>query len=208
MSAVLNPPRFASSEDFLAWEEQQPVRYEYVDGEVYAMVGTRAWHNIIAGNAYIWLRQWAHGGRCRVYMNDHKLQIDVSGDHLYPDLMVTCDPRDDPADEDRFIRFPWLVVEVLSDSTAAFDRGRKFELFRSIETVTHYLLIEQSRPHVDLFFKNPQDQWVLKPLALDDAIEIERLGQPWLVTSLYEAVDFSVAGRSVVAPPPLPDPGR
>jgi Uma2 family endonuclease len=141
-------------------------------------------------------------------MGDHKLQINASGDHLYPDLMVTCDPRDNPGDEDRFIRFPWLVVEVLSDSTAAFDRGRKFELFRSIDTLTHYLLIEQSRPHADLFFKNPQDQWVLKPLGPNDAIEIERLGQPWPVASLYEAVDFAVAGRSVVVPPPLPNPGR
>jgi Uma2 family endonuclease len=208
MSAVLKPPRFANAEEYLAWEEQQPGRYEYVDGEVYAMVGTRAWHSIVVGNAHVWLWHWARGGPCRVYMGDHKLQINASGDHLYPDLMVTCDPRDNPGDEDRFIRFPWLVVEVLSDSTAAFDRGRKFELFRSIDTLTHYLLIEQSRPHADLFFKNPQDQWVLKPLGPNDAIEIERLGQPWPVASLYEAVDFAVAGRSVVVPPPLPNPGR
>jgi Uma2 family endonuclease len=205
MSAVLKPPRFANAEDYLAWEELQPDRHEYVDGEVYAMVGTRAWHNIIAGNAYVWLWQWARGGRCRVYMNDHKLQVDASGDHFYPDLMVTCDARDNPGEEDRFIRYPWLVVEVLSDSTAAFDRGRKFELYRTIETVTHYLLIEQSRPHADLFFKNAQDQWVLQPMSLGDLIPIDRLGQPWPISTLYEGVDFAVAGRSV--PPPVPDPG-
>ena len=208
MSAALKPPRFASAEEYLAWEELQPEKHEYVDGEVYAMVGTRAWHNIIAGNAYVWLRQWARGGPCRVYMNDHKLQVNASGDHLYPDLMVTCDPRDNPGDEDRFIRYPWLVVEVLSDSTAAFDRGRKFELFRTIGTVTHYLLIEQSRPHADLFFKNAQDQWVLQPLSLDDVIQIDRLGQSWPVATLYEDVDFAVAGRSVALPPPVPDPAR
>ena len=172
------------------------------------MVGTRAWHNIIAGNAYLWLRQWLRGGPCRVYINDHKLQLSESGDHLYPDVMVTCDPRDSPGDEDRFIRHPWLVLEVLSDSTAAYDRGRKFEVYRGIEALTHYLLIEQDRPHADLFFKNPQGQWVLQPLTITDVMQIDQLGRPWPVASLYDEVDFSLASRSVVVPPPLPEAGR
>jgi Uma2 family endonuclease len=208
MSAVLKPPRFANAEEFLAWEDSQPERHEYVGGEVYAMVGARAWHNIIAGNAYLWLRQWCRGGPCRVYMSDLKLQVSASGDHLYPDLMVTCDARDNPKDEDRFIRHPWLVAEVLSDSTAAYDRGLKFELYRSVDSVTHYLLIEQGRPHVDLFFKNPQGQWVLQPLALGDTIQIDALGQPWTVASLYEDVDFGSAVRPAGMPPPLPDSAR
>jgi len=208
MSAVLKPPRFANAEEYLAWDELQPGRHEYVGGEVYAMVGTRAWHNIIAGNAYVWLRQVLRGGPCRVYITDHKLQVSEAGDHLYPDVMVTCDPRDQPGAEDRFIRHPWLVVEVLSDSTAAYDRGRKFELYRTIDTLTHYLLIEQDRPHADLFFKNPQGQWVLQPMADTDEMLIEQLGSPWPVSGLYDEVDFSLASRSVAIPPPLPDPGR
>ena len=143
-----------------------------------------------------------------MYINDHKLQLSESGDHLYPDVMVTCDPRDSPGDEDRFIRHPWLVLEVLSDSTAAYDRGRKFEVYRGIEALTHYLLIEQDRPHADLFFKNPQGQWVLQPLTITDVMQIDQLGRPWPVASLYDEVDFSLASRSVVVPPPLPEAGR
>ncbi|MDH4393525.1 MAG: Uma2 family endonuclease [Aquabacterium sp.] len=208
MSAVLKPPRFANAEEYLAWEELQPGRHEYVDGEVYAMVGARLTHNTISLNACMWLRQALKGRPCRVYGLEAKLQISESGDHLYPDVMVTCDPRDRDTAEDHFVRHPWLVVEVLSDSTAAYDRGRKFELYRGIGTLTHYLLVEQSRPHAELFFKNPLGQWVLQPLALPDAMQMDTLGQPWPVASLYEDVDFVPVARPAGMPQPLPDPGR
>lgn len=208
MSAVLKPPRFANAEEYLAWEEQQPGKNEYVDGEVYAMVGARLSHNTISLNAYTWLRQVLRGKPCRPFALDTKLQIATAGEHLYPDVMVTCDARDLDGTEDRFIRYPWLVLEVLSDSTAAYDRGLKFELYRSLDTLTHYLLVEQDRAHADLFFKSGAGQWVLQPLSPGDALQIERLGQPWPVASLYDDVAFSPAGRAAGMPPPVPDPGR
>lgn len=208
MGAVLKPPRFANAEEYLAWEAQQPGKNEYVDGEVYAMVGARLTHNTISLNAYSWLRRALKGAPCRPFALDTKLQLAASGEHLYPDVMVTCDSRDLNGAEDRFIRHPWLVVEVLSDSTAAYDRGLKFELYRGLDTLTHYLLVEQARPHAELFFKTPAGQWVLQPLLLNDALQIERLGQPWPVASLYEDVDFPPAGRAAGMPPPLPDPDR
>ncbi len=191
MSAVLNIPRFANAEAYLAWEELQPERHEYVGGEIYAMTGARATHNLIEGNAYAWLRQVMRGSPCRVYLEGLKLHINAAGDYLYPDLMVTCDPRDRQPGEDRFISHPWLVAEVLSDSTAAYDRGHKFELYRRIDTLTHYLLIEQTRPYAELFFKNADGLWVLQPLQGGDAIQIDRLGQPWPVASLFDDVDFT-----------------
>ena len=200
MSAVFKTPRFADAEAYLAWEDLQPERHEYVDGEIYAMTGARVKHNLISGNAYVWLRQTLRGSSCSVFSDGLKLQVNLNGDYLYPDLMVTCDPRDVGPEEDRFISHPWLIAEVLSDSTAAYDRGRKFELYRSIDTLTHYLLIEQSRPYAELFFKNQQGLWVLQPLQADGLIPIERLGQPWPVASLFEGVDFS----SPPTPPPAP----
>ena len=191
MRAVMSSPRFADAQAYLAWEELQPERHEYVDGEVYAMTGALAPHNFISGNAYVWLRQALRGSPCSVFIDSHKLRINAQGDFLYPDVMVTCDSRDRRPEEQRFISHPWLIAEVLSDSTAAYDRGRKFELYRSIASLTHYLLIEQDRPHADLFFKNEQGQWVLQALTADDAIEIERLGQPWPVATLFEEVDFT-----------------
>ena len=207
MSAVLNTPRFADAEAFLAWEELQPERHEYVSGEVYAMTGVRVAHNDINFNAVGFLRQVLKGTPCKVFGIDLKLQVSPNGDHLYPDLMVTCDPRDLRSSEDRYISHPWLVAEVLSDSTAAYDRGRKFEIYRSIDTLTHYLLIEQTRPYAELFFKNEQGQWVLQPLHADDLIAIERLNQPWPVASLFEDVDFTTpAALAATAPAPAPTP--
>lgn len=208
MSAVLKPPRFANAEEYLAWEALQPGKNEYVDGEVYAMVGARLNHNTVSLNAYTWLRQALKGAPCRPFALDTKLQLATSGEHLYPDVMVTCDARDLDGAEERFIRHPWLVVEVLSDSTAAYDRGLKFELYRGLATLTHYLLVEQTRPHADLFFKTAAGQWVLQPLALGDVVQIERLGQPWPVSRLYDDVDFSPDARAAGMPTPLPNPGR
>ena len=198
MSAVMTPPRFADGEAYLAWEALQTERHEYVGGEIWAMTGARATHNTITLNAFYYLRMTLKGKPCRVYGIDLKLHINEVGDYLYPDVMVTCDPRDRKPGEARFMSHPWLIVEVLSDSTAAYDRGRKFELYRNIDTLTHYLLIEQDRPHAELFFKNDQDQWVLQPLAASDAMHIDALGQPWPVASLFDDVDFSPAA----APPP------
>ena len=201
MSAVVNRPRFGDAEAFLAWEALQTVRHEYVDGQVYPKTGAlgaqdtiahnTVAHNTITLNAYASLRPALKGTPCRAYCTDLKLRVNDKGDFLYPDLMVTCDARDRPSVEDRFISHPWLIAEVLSDSTAAYDRGRKFELYRNIASLTHYLLIEQDRPHADLFFKNEQGQWVLQALTADDAIQIERLGQPWPVATLFEEVDFT-----------------
>ena len=199
MSAVLSPPRFADAEAYLAWEALQIERHEYVDGEIYAMVGARSTHNTVTLNAYTFLRLALKGGSCRTYCLDLKLRVSEPGNFLYPDVMVTCDPRDRPSVEDRYISHPWLVVEVLSDSTAAYDRGRKFELYRGIDTLTHYLLIEQTRPYAELFFKNDQGQWVLQPLQADSVIDIDRLGQPWPVATLFEQIDFTPAAQ-----PPAP----
>jgi hypothetical protein len=84
----------------MSWEQLQPERHGYVDGEVHAVVGARAWRNIIAGDADVWLRQRSRGKRCRVGIHDHTLPVSGSGAHFCPDLMVTCDPRDHRGDDD------------------------------------------------------------------------------------------------------------
>ena len=110
--------------------------------------------------------------------------------------------RDRQPGEDRFISHPWLVAEVLSDSTAAYDRGRKFEIYRTIDTLTHYLLVEQNRPHAELFTRNEQGLWVLHPLTADDLIPIDRIPQPWPVASLFDEVDFTPAPAPAPVSPP------
>jgi Uma2 family endonuclease len=131
MSAVPTPTRMTPDE-YLAWESTQQERHEYIGGETFAMTGARVAHNLIVVNALVFLRQGLRGMPCHVFGSDLKLQIDAANVFVYPDAMVTCDPRDTADGAGLSIRHPWLIVEVLSDSTEAFDRGGKFELYRQV----------------------------------------------------------------------------
>ncbi len=203
MNALFKTGRMTSAE-YLHWESEQETKHEFVDGEVFAMVGVRKAHNLITGNAFSFLKQALRGRACQVFFADLKLQIDEH--YFYPDVMASCDPRDTAGPNDKLsISHPWLVVEVLSASTEAFDRGGKFALYRQVDTLTHYLLVEQGRPAADLFSKNPQGQWVLQPLSATDTIRIE---QPhtfdWPVASLFEGVSFEPEARPEPEPEPEP----
>jgi len=175
-------------DEYLAWEAEQPERHEYLQGEVYAMTGARDAHNTIAGNLYVLLREGLRGGPCRVYIADMKLRLDAAQAVFYPDLMVTCDPRDRTAEADTCKRHPKLLLEVLSESTAAYDRGRKFELYRSIDTIEEVLLVEQDRRHADLFRRETDGRWVLESHGPTGEIRLASLGLALPLDRVYEDV--------------------
>ena len=200
MSAVLTPTRMTPDE-YLAWESTQQERHEYIGGEIFAMTGVRLNHNRIVVNALVHLRQGLRGMPCEVFGSDVKLLVSSAGAYVYPDVIVTCDSRDRGDLSSLSVSHPWLIVEVLSDSTAAFDRGGKFELYRQVESLTHYLLVEQTRPHAELFRKNAQGERVLQPLAADETLHIERPhALDWPVASLFDGVPFEPAAPAIAAP--------
>jgi len=199
MRAVVTPTRM-TPEEYLAWEATQQERHEYIGGEIFAMTGARLNHNRIVVNALVFLRQGLRGRPCEVFGSDLKLQIDAASVFVYPDVMVTCDTRDTADGAGVSIRHPWLIVEVLSESTAAFDRGGKFELYRQVDSLTHYLLVEQTRPYAELFRKNAQGEWVLQPLVAADTLRIERPHAfDWPVATLFDGVSFEPGEPAIVA---------
>jgi len=109
---------------YMAWEEDQPERHEYLGGEAFAMSGGTDAHYTILGNAYAELRAALAGKPCRAFLSGMKLRVDRADAVFYPDVFVTCDPRDRQPEASLAKQHPALIVEVLSDSTAAFDRGR------------------------------------------------------------------------------------
>jgi Uma2 family endonuclease len=111
-------------DEYLQLEAESTVKHEYVDGEVFAMAGASDVHVTIAGNLFALLRSHVRGTNCRVYIADMKARVEARNCFYYPDVMVTCDERDRATST--YKRFPKLIVEVLSDSTEAFDRGDKF----------------------------------------------------------------------------------
>ncbi len=188
MNAVSPLPRF-SIDAYMAWEAEQPERHEYLNGEVFAMTGGRDSHNTIALNIASALKDALRGGPCRAFIADMKLSVDACDAVFYPDVMVTCDPRDKLPEADTAKRHPILLIEVLSESTAAYDRGLKFEQYRNLPSLREYLLVEQTRRHVDLFRREADDRWVLIANT-DDEIELESVGLRLSLETIYEDVDF------------------
>lgn len=122
-----------SPETYLEWEAQQPLKYEYIQGQAYAMTGGTLPHNDIAVNLTAALKPFLRGKGCKVRMADAKVGITEQGPYFYPDIVVSCDQRDRKAL--KVIRYPQLIVEVLSPGTEGFDRGDKFKFYRRIQTL-------------------------------------------------------------------------
>jgi Uma2 family endonuclease len=177
-----------SPEEYLAWEEKAEVRHEYIDGEVFAMAGSSDDHATIVGNVFVVLSPFARGRGCRIYPQDVKAQIHDQSRYYYPDLLVTCDPRDR---EDKYVKRHYkLIVEVLSESTEAFDRGKKFEDYRRSESLEEYLLVAQDRLAVDVFRRNGLGKWEFEGYGPGDAVEVVSLGGKFAIGDLYEDVEI------------------
>ncbi len=144
---------------YLAWEAEQRGKHEYVDGEVFAMVGARREHVVVAGNLFAALKQRLRDGHCQAYIADLKLRVAADNAFFYPDVMVSCDPRDQVAE--LYIEHPTLVIEVLSEATAAFDRGDKFAAYRRLPALQEYLLVDIPGRRIESFRRTAEDEWLL-----------------------------------------------
>ena len=151
-------PRF-DRQDYFAWEHEQPVKHEYVAGEVFAQAGARQNHVVVAGNCFAALRQRLRGTPCRAYISDMQLEVAQADAVFYPDVMVSCHPEDLAAE--RVLHHPRVIVEVLSDSTVAYDRGGKFAAYRMLESLQEYVLIDPERRSLEIFRRLPSNDWLL-----------------------------------------------
>ena len=179
MSVPLQKLNHLSPDEYLEMELTSPIKHEYVAGEVFAMTGTSDSHNTIAGNLYMLFREHLRGTPCRVFMSDLKLKVEAADAYFYPDLMVTCET----APDSHFREHPKLVIEVLSDSTAKFDREDKRLMYQSLDSLQEYVLVAQSCMDVRVYRRNADD-WdmaiytdgAMIPLhSVDLEIAIERI---------------------------------
>ncbi|MCL1464563.1 Uma2 family endonuclease [Argonema galeatum] len=182
---------YISRENYLKGEEISPIRHEYIRGEVFAMAGGTQAHNIIAGNIFALLRNHVRGTGCRAFVENIKVLIDAADVYYYPDVTVSCDERDRNS-SDSFIRYPSLVVEVLSDNTEAFDRGDKFADYQQIETLQEYVLIGQKRQKIECFRRNSERRWELYTYQKGEEIYLASVNFRTAISALYEDVaEFS-----------------
>ncbi len=179
---------YISPEDYLAGEETSPIKYEYIDGQVYAMAGASDAHVTIAGNLFALLRNHVRGRGCRVYMSDMKAQIDPANIYYYPDILVTCDPRD--RELTNYKKYPCLIVEVLSPKTEAFDRGDKFIDYQQLETLQEYILINPKSQRLDCFRRNAEGFWMFQSYHPGSEIHLNSIDFHTPIETLYEDVTF------------------
>lgn len=198
--------RSFSPEDYLAREAKSAIKHEYRDGEVVAMAGATDTHVTIAGNLFVELRSHLRGSGCRVFIADMKAWVESRNSFFYPDLLVTCDPRD--GETPVYKRFPKTIVEVLSGSTEAYDRGRKFEAYQAIDTLEEYVLINTQHQRVESFRRQEGGLWMYEAFEPGDRPEfrLESLDYIGRFAALYEDVTLEPSEDFNDEPRPLSEP--
>ncbi len=184
---VALPEQYLSVDDYLQLEAKSSIKHEYTDGKVYATAGASDSHVTIAGNLFAALRTHIRGTGCRLYISDMKARVETRNRFFYPDVMVTCDPRDQ--ETDTYKRLPKLVVEVLSKSTEAFDRGDKFLTYQALESLQEYVLINTRHQRVEIFRRNDSGLWVLQfYTSEDETFDLRSIDFTGTFVELYEDV--------------------
>jgi Uma2 family endonuclease len=187
MVALSDDRLLMSVQEYLVWEPTQEERYEYWDGEVVAMSGGTRYHNRISLNCSKLLDDALADRPCEVYIADVKVQVEPGRKYFYPDVVVTCDDRD--VDE-QIVQFPSLIIEVLSPSTEAIDRGTKFARYRKSSTLQEYVLVQVEQPGVEVFRRNEQGKWVLYEYSLEESLLLESVGVEIAIADIYRQVKF------------------
>jgi Uma2 family endonuclease len=189
-------------EEYLAIERHATYKSEYVNGEVFAMSGASPRHVLIVTNVVAELRQQLKQRPCTVYSTDLRVKVRPTGLYTYPDVIVVCDqPQFDDEQRDTLLN-PTVLVEVLSESTKDYDRGGKFEHYRTLTSLAEYVLIAQDKYHVEHFVRQPDNRWLLAETnRLDDTIHLPSIACDLALTEVYDKVETL---GSTEGPPALP----
>ncbi len=171
MSAVLKPAM--TLQEYLDWENAQPGKNEFHRGEIFAMTGGRRTHGRVLSNLVRLLGNHLDGSACQVFADSMKVQV-ADDTVLYPDVFVTCDKADLATDQ--IFRAPKLVIEVLSPSTQAYDRSKKFASYRRLESLQEYILVDPDTRRVEGFRRGADGLWVLHDMSDGDTLEAASLG--------------------------------
>lgn len=171
MNAAAQPK--LTQEAYLEWEAAQQGKHEYYRGEVFAMVGTTRAHAEVTRNLVSALHGLLLGRPCRAYSNDVKVQVADADAYYYPDVFVTCSPRDLRADA--VMSEPSVVFEVLSPSTAAYDRGLKFAAYRSLASLQQYVLLDPDQLRIESYQRTDAG-WLLSDVLTGQPLQLPTLG--------------------------------
>jgi Uma2 family endonuclease len=189
MSALANP--FFTPEQYLELERQAPFKSEYHSGQIFAMAGASREHNIIAGNIIRRLGNRLDGTPCETYPSDMKVLVPATELYTYPDVTVACGEPQFLGHHGDVLLNPLVIVEVLPDSTAAYDRGPKFALYQRLESLQEYVLVSQDQARVETYLRQPDGQWLYSRVdGLESVVVLESLGCGLPLAEIYDRIAF------------------
>lgn len=177
--------------EYLELENRSGIRHEFYNGELFAMAGGTREHNRIVSKIGACLNEQFRNRPCEEFLLDMRVRVSQTGLYTYPNVVALCHPPEFDAEVPDSLLNPQLIVEVLSPSTESCDRGKKFEFYREIETLTEYLLVAQDHVAVEQFTRNPEGSWLMQPWnELADTVQIDALQCRLELSEIYRKVNF------------------
>jgi Uma2 family endonuclease len=193
MALARNIVRLSEAE-YLRLERVAETRSEYFDGEIFAMAGGTRAHSLIQTNLLRELSSRLTASDCVAYSTDLRIKVEATGLLTYPDVSVVCGEQRFLDEQEDTLLNPVVVIEVLSDSTEAYDRGKKFENYRQLPTCREYLLVSQKEPRIEQFIRQTNGEWTLKEAAgLSTEIKLPSLGIVLELREVFAKVQFAPA---------------
>ena len=178
-------------EEYLSRERKALTKSEYRDGRIYAMPGASREHNLITANTLVEIHLQLRNRTCEVYPSDMRVKVSAAGLYTYPDVIVVCDePRFEDSHFDTLLN-PTVLIEVLSSSTAAYDRGEKFRRYQYLDSLCEYILISQDRIRVEHYLREEQGWDLTEFHSLSDVFQLVSIGCKLSLQAIYAKVQFS-----------------
>ncbi len=190
MVTQLTQQNYTPSE-YLEFEAEAETRHEFINGEIIPMAGATTTHNLITGNIYVALRLALNTQTKPVYMENVRLWIPSPKVFAYPDIMILGDEPVYYGDNQTTVTNPVVIFEVLSDSTRDYDQGRKFNFYRTLETLQEYVLVDQETTAVMIYRRSTNKDWHLNILEdSSEIVQLESVGIELSLTAIYEGIDL------------------
>jgi len=197
MSTQPKTKSYITPEEYLARERAAEYKSEYYNGEIFAFAGASLEHNTIVINLVLKLAPQLRKRNCEIYSNDMRVKVNATGLYTYPDVVVVCGKPQLEDDERDILLNPIVIVEVLSPSTESYDRGTKFEHYRTIDTLSDYLLVAQDKIHIEHYVRQSDRSWLFSEYkSAEEKIQIASIGCELSVAEVYEKVECESQSES------------
>lgn len=189
MSTV--PKRRYSPEEYVALERVSEQRHQFYRGQIFAMSGGNARHSRVSVNLVRHLDQRLQGGDCEVYDKDMRIKVNANGLYTYPNASVVCGNAQFEDEKKDTLLNPLVIFEVLSPSTADYDRGTKFELYRGLASLREYVIVAQEQAYIEHHVKQPDGSWLLSEIrGLEQSLSVVAAGCTLPLGDIYRRVTF------------------